>query len=244
MVGSPEFVGIGVTMAGVGHWYELIADHPGVSSRADIPVARHFLAHFATGRFGADEVNQYHGWFPRRPGTITGEWTPSYAALPWVAELLARAAPDARLLLMVRNPIDRFLLGLAQAAGGQGMQRGTQIADAIDRGFYGAQLRRVLEFFPAEQVLVLQYERCLIDTMDQLAATYRHLGLDDAHRPSSPRTKSSMVPAPRSTIDPDARDRLVGVYAGDVAELASLVPGLDLSLWPEFADGSHRDRPQ
>ncbi|HEV3282553.1 MAG TPA: sulfotransferase [Acidimicrobiales bacterium] len=237
MIGPPDFVGIGVMMAGVRWWYHLVADHPGISTRGGIPMDRHFLSHFATRSFGAEQVAQYHGWFPRRPGTITGEWSPSYAALPWVAELLARAAPDARLLLLLRNPIERFRLGLAQSSENRGSQVGTHVADAMERGFYGAQLGRVLEFFPAGQVLVLQHECCVADPVAQLALTYRFLGLDDSHRP--PRIGPRNVEAERSipTADPDAVRRLVGVYAGDVKELAAMVPSLDLSWWPEFADG-------
>lgn len=237
LTGPPDFVGMGVMMAGVRRWYHLVADHPGISTRRDIPMDRHFLSHFATRSFGAEQVAQYHRWFPRRPGTITGEWTPSYAALPWVAELLARAAPDARLLLLLRNPTERFRLGLAQSSENRESQVGTHIADAMERGFYGAQLRRVLEFFPSEQVLVLQYEHCIADPAAQLALTYRFLGLDDSHRP--PRIGPRNVEAERSipTADPDVIRRLVGVYAGDVKELAAMVPSLDLSWWPEFADG-------
>jgi hypothetical protein len=235
--GPPDFVGLGVTMAGVRWWYQLVADHPGISTRGDIPMDRHFLSHYATRSFGAEEVAQYHRWFPRRPGTIAGEWSPSYAALPWVAELLARAAPDARLLLLVRNPIVRFRLGLAQSSENRGSQVGTHVADAMERGFYGAQLRRVLEFFPSQQVLVLQYERCVADPADQLALTYRFLGLDDSHRPPRITARSVQVARPLPTLDPDAERRLVGVYADDVTELSAVVPSLDRSWWPEFSGG-------
>src|SRR5580693_1849854 len=48
MIGPPDFVGIGVMMAGVLPWYHLVADHPGISTRGGIPMDRHFLSHFAT----------------------------------------------------------------------------------------------------------------------------------------------------------------------------------------------------
>ena len=104
-VGPPDFVGIGVQKGGTSWWYELIADHPGVTARADIHKERHYLSHFGTESFGPSEVERYHRWFPRQAGTITGEWTPDYLAHPWVAELLARAAPDARLLVILRDPV-------------------------------------------------------------------------------------------------------------------------------------------
>jgi hypothetical protein len=218
----------------VGWWHGLVADHPGVSVRPDLPPARHFLSHFATVPFGPDRVRQYHGWFPRRNGTITGEWTPTYASLPWVAPLLDRAAPEARILLLVRDPVERLRLALAGGAERRVSQAGTAIADAVDGGFYGAQLRRVLRYVPSQRVLVLQYEQCCRDRDGQLAATYRFLGLDDAHRPTGRlRPSPSRIGSPPD-LEADTRDRLVELYATDVADLAALVPELDLALWPHF----------
>ena len=92
--GPPDFVGVGVPMAMTRWWFRLVADHPGVSVGDDVDMARHYLSHFATRPFGSTEVQRYHRLFPRRPGTITGEWTPSYLGDPWVPRLLAEAAPQ------------------------------------------------------------------------------------------------------------------------------------------------------
>ena len=232
--GPPEYVGVGATAAGAGWWHRLVADHPGVSARPDLPPARHYLSHFATEPFGPEQVAQYHGWFPRRPGTITGEWTPTYSSLPWVAPLLARAAPDARILFIVRDPLVRLRLALAGKGEHLVSQTGTAIAEAVDGGFYGAQLRQVLHHLPLDQVLVLQYEQCRRDRDCQLAATYRFLGLDEDHQPGRWPQPVAARAAPVPDLDPDTRDRLVDLYAADVADLATLVPGLDLSQWPEF----------
>ncbi len=234
VAGPPDFVGVGTPLGGASWWYRLIADHPGVSVRDDIGMGRHYLSHFCTASFGDEEVTRYQGWFPRRTGTVAGEWTPAYMAYPWVAPLLARAAPTARLLVMVRDPVERLRLGLARSTGHRTSQVGSHIADAVDRGFYAQQLRRVLEYFPAEQVLVLQYERCLADPPGQLAATYRFLQLDDTYRPEDAHRPNPDATAPGQAIDADTRDRLVDLYAADVSDLVRLAPGLDLSLWPAF----------
>jgi hypothetical protein len=233
--GPPDFVGVGVMMAGWRWWYRLIADHPDVWSRPDVPVARHYLSHFCTAPFGTNEVQRYHAWFPRREGTVTGEWSASYSAEPWVAPLLARAAPDARLLLMVRDPVERLRLGLAATIDNRGPQVGAQTADAVDRGYYAVQLKRLLEFFPPERVLTLQLEKCRVDPMGEVARTYRFLGLDDSHRPPPPQPPPTGTAGPTAAEDPDTGRRLAELYVTDVAELRSLVPQLDLTLWPHFA---------
>ncbi len=234
--GPPDFVGVGTLMSGAGWWYRLVVDHPGVSVRDDIAMERHYLSHFCTRPFGAAEVEQYHGWFPRRAATIAGEWTPSYLAFPWVAPLLAQAAPDARLLVMVRDPVERLRLGLAHTADNRAPHVGSYLDDAIERGFYARQVRRLLEFFPPEQVLTLQYERCVADPVGQLASTYRFLGLDEAHRPTAMYSPGGGTTAVTSCFEPDTLGRLVDIYSSDVADLVALVPGFDLSLWPTFAE--------
>jgi hypothetical protein len=235
--GPPDYVGVGATASGSAWWHRLLLDHPGVAWRPDLPPARHFLSHFAAEPFGPGSVARYHGWFPRRDEMLAGEWTPTYASFPWVAPLLAEAAPGARVLFMVRDPVARLGVALADAAERRVAQAGTATAEAIDGGCYGTQLRQLLRYVPAHRVLVLQYERCLEDRDGQLAATYRFLGLDDTYRPRRWPRPSPPRPAPvAGPLDPDTRDRLVALYADEVAELHALAPALDLDRWPLFAD--------
>ena len=230
--GPPDFVGIGVQKAGTSWWYELIADHPAVSVRDDIHKERHYLSQVGTDSFGDDEVHRYWGWFPRPAGTITGEWTPDYLGYPWVAPLLARAAPQARLLVLLRDPVERFRSGLSFRLRQGAPDTEATVADAVRQGFYARALRRVLEYFPAEHLQVLQYEECALDPGGQLALTYRFLGLPD-HRPRELRRPVN-VSGGKLPIDPNARQRLIDLYASDVADLVALFPVIDLSLWPNF----------
>jgi hypothetical protein len=233
-VGPPDFVGIGVQKGGTSWWYELIADHPDVTARPDIHKERHVLSHFGTEPFGPAEIQRYHGWFPRRTGTITGEWTPDYLGYPWVPELLARSAPDTKLLVIVRDPVERFRSGLSFRLSQGAFATEATAADAVRQGFYARSLRRFLGWFPPEQLLVLQYERCALDPAGQLDATYEYLGLS-AHRPSALR-RSVNASGTKRELDHDAHRRLIECYAPDVDDLFSLFPQLDRSLWPDFGE--------
>ncbi len=232
-VGPPDFVGIGVQKGGTSWWYELIAEHPDVTSHQAIHKERQYLSRFGAETFGAAEIWTYHGWFPRRAGTVTGEWTPDYLGYPWVAALLARAAPDAKLLVILRDPVERFRSALSFRLSQGASYTEATVADAVRRGYYARSLQRYLDFFPAEQLLVLQYERCAIDPAGQLDVTYRFLELreyrpTDLYRPVN-------VSGEKVPIDADAVRRLVDLYASDVLELRSLFPHVDLSVWPNFA---------
>ena len=90
--GAPDFVGIGVQKAGTTWWYTLILSHPDVSSRSNIHKERHFFDRFGSRSFATSDISDYHGWFPRSPGTRAGEWTPDYFSYAWVPPLLHRAA--------------------------------------------------------------------------------------------------------------------------------------------------------
>jgi hypothetical protein len=225
-------------MGGARWWSALVGDHPGVTQHHRLATDRHYLSHFACRSFGAEEVRAYHGWFPRRPGTITGEWTPTYIGDPWVVPLLHAAAPDARILVLVREPIVRLRLDLIRSLDRRRANAGSHMAEAIDRGFYARSMKQLLRYFRADQVLVLQYERCVDDPATELATTYRFLGLADDHRPAAlahPRHPDDLPP-----LDAETEQRLIELYASDVADLAALVPTLDLSLWPRFGQAPRR----
>ena len=235
-VGPPDFVGIGVQKGGTSWWYELIADHPDVTAKPEIHKERHYLSHLGAHRFGPAEIERYHSWFPRRPGTISGEWTPDYLGYPWVAGLLARAAPDTRVLVILRDPVERFRSGLSFRLSQGAMATEGTVADAIRQGFYARFLGYYLEHFPRHRILVLQYEQCAVDPAGQLAATYRFLGLDDSHRPDALRTTVN-VSGSKRRLDPEAERRMAELYAPDMDELFALFPHLDRSLWPSAGTG-------
>jgi len=238
VVGPPDFVGVGFQKAGTSWWYELVVDHPGVYDRPDLPKERHYLTRFCVEPFGPAEIRRYHGWFPRTAGTITGEWTPDYLAYPWVAPILAEAAPDAKLLVLVRDPVDRFRSGLTFRHAMGAPATSATVADAVRQGFAARWLKRLYEYFPPSQVLVQQYERCRADPATELARTYAFLGLGP-FVPDGLRREVNVSTGSKVDLDPAAVRRLVELYRDDVAELVDLVPGLDVELWPRFAtDGA------
>jgi hypothetical protein len=234
----PDFVGIGAQKAGTTWWYDLISDHPDVHRRAEVHKERHFFGRFATAAFAPRDVADYHGWFARPLGTCAGEWTPDYMAQPWTAPLLAKAAPDARLLVLLRHPVDRFVSGLAHAERHGATDAGDVVTDAFGRGLYAAALEPWLRCFPGHHLLVLQYERCRADAAGELARTYRFLGLDDGFRPAALGRPASAPSGTRPTLAAEARERLVDLYRSDVERLRALVPDLDLELWPGFGPGA------
>lgn len=236
-VGPPDFVGIGAHNCGTRWWNEMIRLHPGISHRAGLFEELHYFDRFADASFGGSTIDEYHGWFPRRPGMLAGEWTPEYFQYPWVPELLHEAAPRARLLLLLRDPVERVREFIEYEHGRNKQLEANVLAAILGPGFYHQLLEQWYAVFDPSQLLILQYERCVVDVDTQLKSTFAYLGLSEYHsaeteRPSAPKWVSSKESRP---LDIDVKKRLVDLYSRDVSALARRVPELDLTLWPNFA---------
>jgi hypothetical protein len=227
-------VGLGAQKAGTSWWDALIVRHPSVVRAAGLPKELHFFDGAWEEPFSEADVSRYHRFFPRPPGSLAGEWTPGYLIDFWTPGLLARAAPRARVLILLRDPVERLRSGLShQLATSRAPLVDRDIQGAFQRGLYAPQLRRVLEVFPADQVLIRQYEACRVDPAGELARTYAFLGLPPIELDAAAlRGEVNPSTGPRFEPVPTLRRALLEGYAPDLEQLPGLVPGLDLSLWP------------
>ncbi|MEA2348788.1 MAG: hypothetical protein QOG62_2575 [Thermoleophilaceae bacterium] len=236
--GPPDFVGVGAQRAGTKWWYELVVDHPRIERVATTKKELHYFDRFWRDEFTPADVDRYHGFFPRPAGSISGEWTPRYMHDPWIPRLLHRAAPEAKLLVMLRDPVERYQSGIAREqrlAEKRGQPVDASVwSDAYLRGLYSIQIERLIEHFPEECLLVLQYEACAEDPLPELRRTYDFLGVEPDHEPPSLRDWVGRVNT-KDDLPAHVRTGLIDAYQEDVNELVGLCPELDLLLWPNFA---------
>ena len=236
--GPPDFVGVGAQRSGTSWWFDQLHRHPRLASTDYTHKELHYFDKFWRAPLGEAEIARYHELFPRPPGGVAGEWTPRYMHLPWVPALLARAAPDARLIVMLRDPLARFWSGTSRNlrhAEADGLSlRPEYMIDAIARSRYHEQLERLLVHYPRERVLVLQYERCVADPGEELARTFAFLGLEPAdldHDPPRSRPPRSGEPG----LTPEAREAVRESIRPDLDRLLSAFPEIDRRLWPSSA---------
>jgi hypothetical protein len=202
----------------------------------------HFFDRFWHEEAPDDLAEQYARHFPRPPGAITGEWTPRYMHDFWALPLLRRCAPEARILVMLRDPLDRYRSGVArEGARAAELEQPVDIAvvgDAVYRSLYAKQLERLFDSYPREQVLVLQYERCGQDPLAEMRRTHEFLGLEPLRE--MPEDLERQVGAARRKLDvaAAARDELVARLSEDALRTAELCPEIDLSLWQGVGDSS------
>ncbi len=222
--GPPDFVGVGAQRSGSGWWYRFaIESHPRVVGDRDNIKELHYFDRFWNGDVPADFAERYHTFFPRPAGAISGEWTPRYMHDHWSIRLLREAAPEARLLVILRDPVERFRSALAAWPRRTALGRGRildQIAVAVSRGAYAEQLSRLFDLFPREQVLVLQYERCVADPVAEMARTCRFLGLEPMSEPPQQLAKRSRPPNRKPELCSELHQDLVARLRFDVERLA------------------------
>lgn len=235
--GAPDFVGIGAQRAGTSWWYQLIVQHPEVHVNPSVPKEVHFFDRFEERPWARESVaDDYAALFPRPRGTIVGEWTPEYMVWPWCAPMLAEAGV-AKLIVILRDPVERFWAGWSFSVRRGAPAVSTIAGDAFHRGLYSRQMAWVLEHFGRDQVLVLQYERCVADPHGELERTFEFLGIDRSFVPDDVRSPSKQI-HDKQPMPPELRQIVRAAYRDDVDALIAEFPEIDPTLWSDTSEVS------
>jgi Sulfotransferase family len=159
---------------------------------------------------------------------VRGESTPNYVA-PWypgVADRMADLIPDAKLLMCIRDPVERAISHHVMTFGGARDHRPIEEAFA-DRssqywqyGRYTDLLAPFLERFDRSQLMVIDHEALLRRRRETVAAVFRFAGIDDSFW--SPRIARELNPSTQSS----SRKRLwFRLRHTPVMRVASKLPG-------------------
>lgn len=193
-----SFCVIGAGKAGTTWLYEVLTAHPGVvTSRAKETM--YFDEHYHRG------VDWYHSLFPAAPeAQVIGEVSNSYlAAAPFVAPRIAAYNPEMRLVAMLRDPVDRafsnylFFVRNGQVKGSF-EEALDQRPDILDHGFYGRNLRRVLDEFAPTALHIESFDDLQVQPTAVAERVLAHLGAPDLPIPAVAETQVLAASAPRS----------------------------------------------
>jgi hypothetical protein len=228
-MGPLDFVGVGVQKAGTTWWHSLLTAQPQV--HASVRKELHLFQHGWYRAQTKADVEQYHRYFPKPATGCTGEWTPRYMLDPWTPVRLRTAAPVAKLLVLLRGPIEPFRSHVTHAAARHGNLHLRLLVEAAERGRYGNQRARLERHLPRNQLLVLQLERCAEDVTTHLAATYRFLELDDAFVPPHAAEPVYTSRGPKVELAPELVDELRALYRPELVALAARYQEIDVDTW-------------
>jgi hypothetical protein len=172
----PDFVVIGAMNSGTTTLYRLLQRHSEINMAA---VKEPNFFNLGEDKCGTWELglNWYRGLFYPRPG-LKGEITTSYSRFPTtsgVALRIYQINPNAKLIYLVRNPIDRALSHYLQNVLSGAEKRPLNLAfksvvnSYVLSSMYFLQLRQFLIRFGREQICVLISESMWKDPNTTLA---------------------------------------------------------------------------
>jgi sulfotransferase family protein len=244
----PDFLVLGAQKAGTTALYAYLRRHPGITGPSWKEVS-FFDRHWARGE------SWYRGNFPnhaRARGKLVGEASPSYVFHPLAPRRVQELVPDARLIVLVRDPVDRALshhnhevalgrepLSFEDALDAEDDRlRGEAERMAADpryfsrewwshtykaRGRYAEQLERWLAVFPREQLLVLSSDELGSEPEHAHAQVLEFLGAPPHRLDSYPRVYEREY----DPMKPATRERLAAEFEEPNRRLFELL-GRDL----------------
>jgi hypothetical protein len=240
----PDFLVIGVQKGGTSTLFAYLKEHP----ELELPQKEiHFFdLHYDKG------LDWYKGHFPLKSGngkSVTGEATPYYCFHPLVAGRIRQDLPHAKLILLLRNPVDRAyshyhmirsqgkvadqtfedVLRIEEETLAAETDRiladplhsphHHQVYSLLSRGKYYEQVSRWFSIFPKEQFLILRSEDFFRNPKDELRKVFDFLGMEAVY----PEKNLVVNPGSYTSLDEKTSGRLRNYFAEDQRKLAELL---------------------
>jgi len=251
----PDFVIVGAQRCGTTSLFKALRQHPAVLG----PVLKSKGVHYFDVAY-RQPIDWYLAHFPtewsrglaaRRAGSqpVAGEASPYYLFHPAAPARMADTLPNARLIVMLRDPIRRAYSHYHHMRF-EGHEYAPTFEDAIDleatrlageeerlladpayvspshqhhsylaRGDYATQLRKLLALFPRQQVLVIDSQRFFADSVAGVGDVLRFLGLSTNCVPALAALNAGTYPP----LAPSTRSRLEDHFAASNAALPGLL---------------------
>jgi Sulfotransferase domain len=249
----PDFIIAGAPRSGTTWLYLLAQRHPQLAmAKPMMPEPKFFLVD-ELWRRGVDYYSSK--WFDALPaGRILGEKSTNYLEAPEVAERMSRVLPRAKLIFLLRNPVERaysnYLWSRQNGLETETFERALALEEQRERdlspqlryarphayftrGLYAEHLARFFRWFPRAQILILRHEDMAVRPGPVAADFHRFLGIAEL-----PETALDLGPinaaefARREPLSPFLRRWLAERYRAANANLANLL-GSDFELWSE-----------
>jgi hypothetical protein len=182
----------------------------------------------------------------RMATTVAGECTPSYLYWKPAAERIWQYNPDIKLLVLLRNPIDRafahwnmqrfkgrepldFIAAIEAEKDriARPLSLESRRFSYVERGFYTRQLERFFQLFPREQLKIVKFEEFRSKQQEVLNAIFEFLGVKPLDRLRN--KERNVVPYDRE-MTLDERKNLYGILGDEITALEQLLDW-DCSDW-------------
>lgn len=245
---TPEKVGffvVGAQKSGTTVLDKYLRQHPGIcmASRKEV----HFFDNDNIFMSTHPDYRPYHSFFKLQPQhTICGESTPSYMYWLTAPKRIWEYNPEAKLIVILRNPIDRAfshwnmqkLRGIEPRSFWDAIHSEREQCrkslplqnrrySYIDRGFYSEQIRRLNFYFPDSKLLFLKIEELKESPRELMDKVWHFLSISTLNY-IEPATMHALSYNPPMT----ARERkhLLWIFEYEIMQLERML-GWDCSDW-------------
>jgi hypothetical protein len=263
----PDFFIIGVPKAGTAALHSALASHPGIVM-SPMKEPKFFVGEDERpirqpGHGDAHEqicaLEDYETPNGREKGKKYGESAPYYLYDFAAHDAIARVAPKAKLVIVMRDPIERAHSSWLQLRA-EGLEAESDFLTAcslevkrisdgwgpfchyLQLGRYGEQLQHLLTRFPRRQVAILRYLDLIDNPARSIDRIRRFLGVKEGvSEPIVRELRDNLGPRPR--IAPEDRRLLLEAFEDDIRLLEDLTR-FDLSDWRDENRFGFRSRKQ
>lgn len=210
MNSKPNLFLIGAMKSGSTTLHELLADHPEICMSepkepcyfVEPDLLREMWPEMWRMGFWRDE-QAYLSLFAAKPAALwRGESSTDYSKLPKVAGVVDRLAtfsPDARIIYVIRDPVERTISHYWHMVEHRGETRPPMSAIRQDPHYtdvshYAMQLRPYLERFGRERISVLTFEELTGNPLATMREVYGWLGVDAEFVPLDTQSARNATP--------------------------------------------------
>ncbi len=238
---------IGAQRSGTTYLYHVLNAHPSIQMADPVrPEPKFFLDEDRVK--GGREAYERELFGELRDDVIPGEKSTSYIEFPSVAERVAHLFPDAHIVVMLRDPVERalsnyhfsrkhgletrslrevFIDGAAPPPWDMGIS--VDPFDYLGRGLYAKQLEPYWNVFGKEQVHVLINEE-FMGSEEAVRELYRSLGLEEIPVPDLIGESFNEGERERDPDEEEVRGFLRGYYEEANEELRRAL-GRERKIW-------------
>lgn len=135
----------------------------------------------------------FRGWDHQQ---AIGDGNPNNLYLPHVPQLVRYALPEAHLIVILRNPVDR-----AYSHWWMRCSSGTEKLDFasalkkypgyLERGYFSLQIRRYMELYPKPQIKLVFFQDLVNDPLSMVRELWDFIGVDSSYQLKSTRPRNA-----------------------------------------------------
>lgn len=227
-----------------------LREHPEIcmASRKEV----HFFDNEEKFNGTRPDYSYYHGFFrPTGSHRLLGETTPIYMYWYDAPRRIWQYNPAMKIIVVLRNPVERAFshwnmerhrtkesLSFYEAIQNESercraaLPYQHRVYSYVDRGFYVEQLRRIWNYFPKCQTLILRNEELRDDPKSTLGKTHAFLGIGDT---AWNQKKNIHITPYRAAMTQREWEYLRDIFQYEILGLERIL-GWDCSAWLSGSD--------